>query len=282
MASGWVLPRPLATSIEWITRSKRLDFRRIVFNPVIHPRAIAFALLHRGFSCTAFSILFASLGFTADRSRTARQDRPIIRGRNLRQVARQERQGRQDHQGADRDRVHAHQPEQPRREVHRLRRDHHRDSRARQGRQVRRRRPRLRQARRLPEGPPVLRLDRRPRAPTASPRASSRSTARSTRSPTNNGPNHLHGGKKGFDKKFWKGEPFLAATGPGVKFTYTSPDGEEGYPGNLSVTITYTLTDNNELASTTAPPPTRRRSEPHPPQLLQPRRPRQRRRSSTT
>jgi aldose 1-epimerase len=64
---------------------------------------------------------------------------------------------------------------------------------------------------------------------------------------TNNGPNHLHGGKEGFDKKLWKGEPFLGATGPAVKFTYTSPDGEEGYPGRLSVTISYTLTDNNEL-----------------------------------
>jgi aldose 1-epimerase len=64
---------------------------------------------------------------------------------------------------------------------------------------------------------------------------------------TNNGPNHLHGGDQGFDKKLWKGEPFLGATGPGVKFTYTSPDGEEGYPGRLSVTISYTLTDNNEL-----------------------------------
>ena len=64
---------------------------------------------------------------------------------------------------------------------------------------------------------------------------------------TNNAPNHLHGGEEGFDKKYWKGEPFLGATGPGVKFTYTSPDGEEGYPGRLSVTISYTLTDNNEL-----------------------------------
>src|SRR5213078_1947620 len=59
--------------------------------------------------------------------------------------------------------------------------------------------------------------------------------------------NHLHGGKEGFDKKYWKGEPFLGATGPGVKFTYRSPDMEEGYPGNLSVTMSYTLTDNNEL-----------------------------------
>ena len=64
---------------------------------------------------------------------------------------------------------------------------------------------------------------------------------------TNNAPNHLHGGNVGFDKKYWRGEPFLGATGPGVKFTYVSPDGEEGYPGRLSVTISYTLTDNNEL-----------------------------------
>jgi len=64
---------------------------------------------------------------------------------------------------------------------------------------------------------------------------------------TNNGANHLHGGKEGFDKKYWKGEPFLGATGPGVKFTYRSPDMEEGYPGNLSVSMSYTLTDNNEI-----------------------------------
>lgn len=64
---------------------------------------------------------------------------------------------------------------------------------------------------------------------------------------TNNGANHLHGGKAGFDKKLWKGEPFLGASGPGVKFTLRSPDKEEGYPGNLSVTMSYTLTDANEL-----------------------------------
>jgi aldose 1-epimerase len=61
------------------------------------------------------------------------------------------------------------------------------------------------------------------------------------------GPHTLHGGKTGFDKKYWRGEPFLGTTGPGVKFTYTSPDGEEGYPGRLSVTLSYTLTDDNEL-----------------------------------
>jgi aldose 1-epimerase len=57
----------------------------------------------------------------------------------------------------------------------------------------------------------------------------------------------LHGGKNGFDKKYWKGEPFLGTTGPGVKFTYVSTDGEEGYPGKLSVGMTYTLNDSDEL-----------------------------------
>jgi aldose 1-epimerase len=61
---------------------------------------------------------------------------------------------------------------------------------------------------------------------------------------TNNGPNHLHGGLKGFDKKVWQAEP---QTGAAVKFSYTSPDGEEGYPGTLAVAVTMTLTDANEL-----------------------------------
>ncbi|MGD0651178.1 MAG: aldose epimerase family protein [Verrucomicrobiia bacterium] len=63
---------------------------------------------------------------------------------------------------------------------------------------------------------------------------------------TNNGPNHLHGGLKGFDKVYWQAE---ASEGrePSVKFTYLSRDGEEGYPGNLLVTVVYTLTDQNEL-----------------------------------
>ncbi len=64
---------------------------------------------------------------------------------------------------------------------------------------------------------------------------------------TNNGPNHLHGGKKGFDKYVWKAESFEAADGVGVKLSHKSPDGDEGYPGNLSVIVTYTLTNQNEL-----------------------------------
>ncbi len=59
----------------------------------------------------------------------------------------------------------------------------------------------------------------------------------------NNGANALHGGPKGFHNVYWKG----VQQGQLVKFTYLSKDGEEGYPGNLNVTMTYTLTDNNEL-----------------------------------
>ncbi len=64
---------------------------------------------------------------------------------------------------------------------------------------------------------------------------------------TNNYPNALHGGIKGFDKVVWAAEPVTVPNGVAVRFSYTSPDGEEGYPGNLTVKVTYTLTDNNEL-----------------------------------
>ncbi|HPD47176.1 MAG TPA: aldose epimerase family protein [Anaerohalosphaeraceae bacterium] len=57
----------------------------------------------------------------------------------------------------------------------------------------------------------------------------------------NSGPHHIHGGRKGFDKQFWKGEPFTTDTEAGVRLTYLSKDGEEGYPGNLNVTVTYTV-----------------------------------------
>ncbi|MBI2071856.1 MAG: galactose mutarotase [Gemmatimonadetes bacterium] len=63
----------------------------------------------------------------------------------------------------------------------------------------------------------------------------------------NNGPNHLHGGIKGFDKVVWRAEPFHHDSGAGVVFTHTSPDGDEGYPGTLAARVTYTLTDRDEL-----------------------------------
>jgi aldose 1-epimerase len=73
----------------------------------------------------------------------------------------------------------------------------------------------------------------------------------------NNDPNHLHGGEKGFDKYVWAAEE-VSEGGVGVKLSRVSPDGEEGYPGNLTVEVTYTLTDADEiridyLATTDAP-----------------------------
>ncbi|MGH9361153.1 MAG: aldose epimerase family protein, partial [Thermoanaerobaculia bacterium] len=64
---------------------------------------------------------------------------------------------------------------------------------------------------------------------------------------TNNGPNHLHGGERGLDKRVWKAEPSKAAGAQSVKFTYRSPDGEENYPGDLDLAVVYTLTDQDEL-----------------------------------
>lgn len=63
----------------------------------------------------------------------------------------------------------------------------------------------------------------------------------------NNGPNSLHGGKKGFDKVVWTVEPQTDASGAAAKLSYTSKDGEEGYPGTLTVQVVYTLTNDNEL-----------------------------------
>jgi aldose 1-epimerase len=63
----------------------------------------------------------------------------------------------------------------------------------------------------------------------------------------NNRPNSLHGGLKGFNKAIWHAEPFTNEQGSGLILTYTSKDGEEGYPGNLKTKVTYTLTDKNEL-----------------------------------
>ena len=60
----------------------------------------------------------------------------------------------------------------------------------------------------------------------------------------NNGENHLHGGTIGFNKKLWTTDSF---DGHSLKMTLVSPDGDQGYPGTLTLTVTYTLTDNNEL-----------------------------------
>jgi aldose 1-epimerase len=57
----------------------------------------------------------------------------------------------------------------------------------------------------------------------------------------------LHGGITGFDKKLWNAKAVERSDGPALKLTYTSPDGEEGYPGTLSVKVVYTLTNDNAL-----------------------------------
>ena len=64
----------------------------------------------------------------------------------------------------------------------------------------------------------------------------------------NSGSHHIHGGRKGFDKVVWSGEALPPLNRQAaVQFSYTSPDGEEGYHGTLRVKVTYTLTDDNEL-----------------------------------
>lgn len=60
---------------------------------------------------------------------------------------------------------------------------------------------------------------------------------------TNNGNNHLHGGTRGFDKVLWQ----AAVEGNELRLRYRSPDGEEGYPGNLEAQVVYSLTDDNEI-----------------------------------
>jgi len=63
----------------------------------------------------------------------------------------------------------------------------------------------------------------------------------------NNGENHLHGGNVGFNKVLWDAEVLQDSNTPSVRFTYVSPDGEEGYPGAVILKVTYTLTEKNEL-----------------------------------
>ena len=76
--------------------------------------------------------------------------------------------------------------------------------------------------------------------------------------PQNNGPNSLHGGNRGFDKRVWKAQAIEGPAGPSLRLTYVSAAGEEGYPGELTAHVTYRLDDNDTLtvdyeATTTAP-----------------------------
>lgn len=64
---------------------------------------------------------------------------------------------------------------------------------------------------------------------------------------TNDGPNHLHGGTAGFDKKIWEPETISDDTSASLRLTLLSPDGDEGYPGNLKVVVVYTVTRDNKL-----------------------------------
>jgi aldose 1-epimerase len=64
---------------------------------------------------------------------------------------------------------------------------------------------------------------------------------------TNNGPNHLHGGLKGYDKVVWGAQSFQQGDTVGVKFQHTSPAGDEGYPGTLQISVSYALTPGNGL-----------------------------------
>jgi aldose 1-epimerase len=63
----------------------------------------------------------------------------------------------------------------------------------------------------------------------------------------NAGANHIHGGRRGFDKRVWKAQAVAGADWTGVRLSYTSPDGEEGYPGTVVATVTYAVTAANEL-----------------------------------
>ncbi len=66
----------------------------------------------------------------------------------------------------------------------------------------------------------------------------------------NNGPHHLHGGLKGWDKVVWGAELAETAAGPELRFSYTSPDGDEGYPGAVQARVSYALTHDDELIVT--------------------------------
>jgi aldose 1-epimerase len=88
----------------------------------------------------------------------------------------------------------------------------------------------------------------------------------------NNGPNSLHGGFKGFDKHVWDAEAYEEKGGVYVRLSLESPDGDEGYPGNLEATVTYGLTGDDSSPADYRPRSTRRPDQPHQPRVLQPER----------
>jgi aldose 1-epimerase len=65
--------------------------------------------------------------------------------------------------------------------------------------------------------------------------------------PRNDGTHHLHGGPRGFSHVVWQAEPLSRGESPSIRFSHRSPDGDQGYPGNLDVAVTYTLTEENDL-----------------------------------
>ena len=71
----------------------------------------------------------------------------------------------------------------------------------------------------------------------------------------NNGENSLHGGAKGFNKAVWTAKDVSTSAGPALQLDYLSKDGEEGYPGNLSVRVTYTLDARTMKCASNIPPP---------------------------
>ncbi len=65
--------------------------------------------------------------------------------------------------------------------------------------------------------------------------------------PINNGPNHLHGGFRGYDKRIWTADTAMTADGPSLRLSLIDPDGAEGYPGQVNVTVIYSVTGDNAL-----------------------------------
>ncbi|MBG85831.1 MAG: galactose-1-epimerase [Verrucomicrobiales bacterium] len=72
-------------------------------------------------------------------------------------------------------------------------------------------------------------------------------TGKTYRLAVNNGPNSLHGGMKGFDKAIWEARPSIDRGEPGIEFRHVSPDGDEGYPGKLTIAMRYVLTKQNAI-----------------------------------